>query len=163
MAIQEAVRKLRKHMRMRQDEFAAALGVSVRTVSNYELYSPPKGPMLWELHRLAVNHQLQEEAIVFWNAAAVELGMKDGVLEAAKAAWNRLPAVLNACATIDSRTEDAEVRKAVDDIRAITETVESVLEMVLPMRAVRQERGDGTIEAGVTVDRSKLPAKKARP
>lgn len=64
-SLQEAVRALRHSFGDTQDEFARRLGVSVRSVLNYELDKPPRGMRLLQLMQLSQSQNLPDLANIF--------------------------------------------------------------------------------------------------
>jgi transcriptional regulator with XRE-family HTH domain len=71
----QAVRRLRLGLGDTQQQFANRLGLAISTVVRYELSRPPRGKALAQLDRLAMEHGLDECALIFRNAFRDELAV----------------------------------------------------------------------------------------
>lgn len=71
----QAVRRLRLALNDTQQSFANRLGLAISTVVRYELSRPPRGKALAQLDRLAMEHGLDECALIFRNAFRHELAV----------------------------------------------------------------------------------------
>jgi transcriptional regulator with XRE-family HTH domain len=73
--VSQAVRRLRLGLGDTQQQFANRLGLAISTVVRYELSRPPSGKALAQLDRVAMEHGLDECALIFRNAFRDELAV----------------------------------------------------------------------------------------
>jgi transcriptional regulator with XRE-family HTH domain len=73
--VTKAVRDLRVKLEDTQQQFATRMNMAISTVVRYELSRPPRGKVLAQLERMAMEHGFDEEAAVFRRALRQELGI----------------------------------------------------------------------------------------
>lgn len=72
--ISEALVQLRAGLKETQQQFANRMHTAITTIARYETSRPPKGKVLAELERIAIENDLPDCAAVFRAALAKELG-----------------------------------------------------------------------------------------
>src|SRR5689334_23273410 len=89
----QAVRRLREHLQLTQQQFANTLQVAITTVARWETTRPPRGKALADLELLATSQGQSELASIFIQALRHDLGLIE--------AQSRLQTSLFALSTLD--------------------------------------------------------------
>ncbi len=74
----EAIKELRAHTQQSQEQFAATIGVTLRTVARWEARTPPRGIVLLRLADAAAAAERGDLQLVFQQAEEAELALRSG-------------------------------------------------------------------------------------
>jgi len=141
--VQEAVKALRLAIGDTQQQFAARLGLAISTVVRYELSRPPKGPVLFQFHHLAAEHDQRELARLFWEAGAADIGISEDAFRQLHNAWSEEFQIGVAATKIAERTDDKEIHALVKEIIQSAHSIGRAIEAVLPREKQTINMGDG--------------------
>ena len=130
LSLQQAVRALRHSFGDTQEEFARRLGVSVRSVLNYELDKPPRGIRLIQLMQLANTQNLPQIASVFVHHSLANLRMPVPTSECASLVF-AVKALDLEIAKVEARMGKHLAEEVFLDIRIRLEKVHAALEKLL--------------------------------